>query len=171
MSKANEFPGSIEYDEIYSDQVGVLFGHANTVTIYGTENICSKTLYLAPFDVYLLGKSRIEQLKKGFSYSIAGTDVGVILHGPLGHSADNENDRRPIERFDLECKYSAGELVVLVEGKTEEGTSGFEQFRDHALNPWKFKVQFNVPRAEMKRFFGIVDDDANPFSFAKRFGE
>lgn len=53
-------------------------------------------------------------------------DLGAISYNPLGHAGDGEYGYRPIQHLELGCK-GPYELSILVEGVTEEGTSGFEQ--------------------------------------------
>ena len=96
-------------------------------------------------------------MKDGFYYSVSGTNVGTYSYGPLGAPGDGEYDSRPIKRFELRCKYSPDELDVHIEGVTEVGVSSFEQNQNKPLPPWRFRVQFIVPRAEMKKFFGFND--------------
>lgn len=160
MSAGYEFDGSIEIDgNTDSNRISVFFAYCNEVAIHGAQNrgLLKKTLYLQPFDIYMLRKSDSSVMKEGFHYSISGTKVGAISYGPLGHPGDGEYDHRPIKHFELRCKYSSNELLVLVEGITEEGVSGFEQYRNKPIPPWRFKVHFIVPRADMKKFFGFKD--------------
>ena len=160
MSEGYEFDGSIEIGgNIDSNRVSVLFTYCNEAVIHGALNqgFLKKTLFLQPFDVYMLRIFDSNVMKEGFCYSVSGTKVGAISYGPLGHPGDGEYDYRPIKCFELRCKYSANELQVLVEGITEEGVSGFEQYRNKPLPPWRFKVYFTVPRADMKKFFGFTD--------------
>lgn len=159
MSESYEFAGSIEINgNTDGNRVSVFFAYCNEVAIHGAENrgLLKKTLYLQPFDVYMLLKSDGKVMKEGFYYSVSGTKVGAISYGPLGHPGDGEYDYRPIKHFELRCRYSSEELLVLIEGVTEEGVSGFGQ-RHKPLPPWQFNIRFTVSRADMKKFFGFTD--------------
>lgn len=108
MSTSHEFQGTIEIDgRVEHDRVFVCFSsHMSGVQILGTAagGQSKKTLMLQPFDSFMLRAANSVVMKTGFFYSIAGTDVGAYVDGPLGHPGDGEFDHRPIKRFDVRSR-------------------------------------------------------------------
>ncbi len=161
MSDSYEFDGSIELDGVLeSNRVSVFFAYCHEVMINsgGDSRLHNKkTLYLLPFDLFMLRSSDIDSMKNGFYYSISGTHVGSYIDGSIG---DGGYDRRPIKKFTLRCKYSADDLRVEIEGITEQGIS---DFLHKPLHPRQFYVRFTVPRADMKKLFGFADSNYRHF--------
>ena len=105
MSESYEFDGSIEIDGVIeSERVSVYFAaHCHEAAIHGvgSAGLLKKTLYLRPFDVWMLREPTRDAMKEGFYYSISGTRIGAYSYGPLGHPGDGEYDLRPIKKFDF----------------------------------------------------------------------
>ena len=161
MSERSELEGFIQINGItQTDKVAVFVSNYEAIISDARESLglIRTRLFLHPFNLHMLRNSHSDVMRDGIFYSVSGTSVGAYLYGPLGHPGDGEYDDRPIKRFDLHSQYTAQLLTVRIEGTTEAGTDGFSRdgSRD-PLAPWAFKIQFAVPRSDMKRFFGFTD--------------
>jgi len=117
-----------------------------------------QTLYLHPLSRNMLRSGLWERPERSAEYSISGTNVGSFNNGPLGHPADGEFDTWTVTQFSIQATFSRECLAVRIDGTTAQGTSGF--YRDggrylEPLPPKQFNVTFELPRREMKQFFGM----------------
>jgi hypothetical protein len=115
-------------------------------------------LYLHPLSRNMLRSGLWESPGRSAEYSISGTNVGSFNNGPLGHPADGEFDTWTVTQFSVRATFSRECLAVGIGGTTAQGTSGF--YRDggrylEPLPPKQFNVTFELPRGEMKQFFGM----------------
>jgi len=155
-----EIDGSLITEKLslhfYDDEQTIELNDANR-TIPGRRG---PTLFLHPLSRTMLRSGLWNQPKFSAEYAISGTRVGSLSNGPLGHPGDGEYDTWTMTQFRVRATFSREYLAVGIDGTTAEGKSGF--YRDggrylEPLPPRQFQVAFELPRKEMKQFFGIDD--------------
>lgn len=160
MPERSELEGFIQINGINQTGKVAVFVSDYEAVISDTREpsgLIKEKLYLHPFNLHMLRNSQSNVMKSGFFYSVSGTSVGSYAQGPLGNPRDCEFNQRPVKRFDIHSQYTAELLTVKIEGTTEAGVHAFPQNQGKPLPPWAFKIQFAVPRSDMKRFFGFAD--------------
>ena len=131
------------------------------------------SLALSPVDPAALIRSVLQPELGKTSYTlrdrewqIAGTHLGELEYGPLGHPADGEFDVRPVHAFTARAAYSPQKLFLEFSGRTE---SGFEVCRcagtveKLGLAPEDFRVRFEVEREEVQEFLQLPENWNNTF--------
>ena len=99
-------------------------------------------------------------------WQIAGTHLGELEYGPLGHPADGEFDVRPVHAFTARVAYSPQKLFLEFSGRTE---SGFEvchcagKVEKLGLAPKDFRVRFEVEREGLQEFLQLPEGWINSF--------
>lgn len=162
-----QYQGTIDIDGVVrSERVVLYFSATCSDVVIG--DLRSPTGYreqrnLRPFGIYMLSAHDSAVMKAGIAYTIAGTQVGSYVSGPLGNLGDGEYDIRPISRFDVLTKYTAKQLSVEIWGATDIGYGGMGDGQSRTLKPWSFRIVFIVPSADMQRFFGIQNHNMAHF--------
>ena len=152
--------GRLEIDQsLLTEDLSLFFFENHSLSLSDVNSIgARKTLHLHPLSRSMLRSASGADMKAGIKYSIAGTNVGALTHGPLGHPGDGEYDYHPIKRFEVLARYTRDLLCVQLEGVTETGRIGFQGLSDQSRTPLharRFNVSFYVPRCDMKSFFGF----------------
>lgn len=157
MNCKGEFSGLIMINgKVEAETVSVFLTEETFVARKGGDSLFSrKELAVSPFNRYMLFTQDPSKISSGFFYEISGTKVGGYSEGPLGHPGDGEFDYRLLRSFRLEVKYSAVGITAALSGKTEVGTSPFNN--KLALDPWEFVVEFDIPKTSMQKFFQFSD--------------
>jgi hypothetical protein len=155
--------------EMHSDAVKVTIFDSGTISILPIMSIESdfagiarsrrKVLEFMPFNKDMILTQTPEEMKKGFFYEIAGTKVGSIHQGPLGHPGDGEFYDWPIRKIRTDIQYSCDSIITQITGVTEYG-SGIRIHTDQ-LNPIEFFLEFEIPREKMQSFFQYNDEVAS----------
>ena len=164
-----EFPGELYINEALESPDGVSVFITDTSLHlsragYRTGN---KGISFEPFNKRVLLAHKGRSLRESFFYEIAGTQVGNVSQGPLGHPGDGEFNYWPMRKFRVEVKFKAGGIMVSVSGESGAGRDGFDE--NKALAPQYVKANFEIPIDEIKEFFQLTDAGAE--NTIKRFRE
>jgi hypothetical protein len=156
--------GRLEIDQsLLTEDLSLFFFENHSLSLSDANAIgARKTLHLHPLSRSMLRSGSGADMRAGIKYSISGTNVGALTHGPVGHPGDGEYDYYPIKRFEVVASFTRDLLYVQLEGVTEIGRSGFQDLSDQSrppLHSCRFNVSFFVPRGEMKLFFGFGEHD------------
>lgn len=157
MHCKGEFGGLIMINgKVEAETVSVfLNGNSLSVRRGGDSRVSRKELTVSPFNQYMLFTQDPKKMSGGFFYEISGTRVGGYSEGPLGHPGDGEFDYRPLRSFRLDVKYHASGITTALSGKTDEGTSPYND--KLVLEPWEFVIRFDIPKTNMQEFFQFGD--------------
>jgi hypothetical protein len=160
-----QFPGKITINgHIEAKSVEIYFGDWEYVTIRSADGLFEnrrRSIELRPFTRDTLRISATEHIKTGYIRSASGTKLGSCSEN-FGHPADNEHVIWDMERFELECHYTADKLDAEIMGSTSPGRPTRDGFHHGSLDPLKIAIQFSVRRTEMTELFGQTDVKVPP---------
>ncbi|SDE19286.1 hypothetical protein SAMN05428966_107232 [Massilia sp. PDC64] len=152
---------------------GSLYLGADVQPLNGLPFFPKTKLTLSPFDPATLMGSVLQPVLGKTTWTlpdrewqIAGTHLGELEYGPLGHPADGEFEVRPVHAFTARVAYSPQKLSLEFSGRTE---SGFEvchyagKVEKLGLTPWEFRVRFEVGRESLQEFLQLPEGKIDSF--------
>ena len=160
MPSSGTFSGAFRLDDrLVADAVEVVLNDYEVVLLDARKlGIRQQTLCLYPVSPKMFSHvGSAERMREGFFHAAAGTSVGGLSYGPLGHPGDGEFDHRPITEFVMTARFTRQELFIRFSGTTEAGIGGMRGFFPK-LAPSAFEVSFVVPRAQMLGFLQIESE-------------
>jgi hypothetical protein len=157
MNCKGEFSGRIVINgKVEAESVSVFITEDSIAIRNGGEHLfAQKEFSASPFNKFMLFTQDPQKISDGYFYEIRGTRVGGFRYGPLGHPGDGEFDYRPIRFIRLDVKYLRDRISTTISGTTDSGSSPFD--REASLEPWRFTIQFEIPKSELQSFFHLTD--------------
>jgi hypothetical protein len=173
---SKNYPGSFERrGVVVSDVVGACFFGA---TIRLHDNVqgyarAKTKLCLAPFGAEALTQAVLKPALGKTCYTlpdceweIAGTGLGELEYGPLNDPRDGEFEIRPVQVFRARVTYSPQKLSLEVSGRTTRGLEvchAAGKVEKLGLEPWEFRVRFEVEREGLQEFLQLPEGHLDSF--------
>lgn len=113
----------------------------------------------SPFTRGMFVTHNANDLSRGRYFELSGTSVGTVSEGRSAPYGEGEWDVRNIQTVRLDVAYSQNGMAVTISGITMPGTTVTIPGSSNAkpLSPWQFKIQFDIPRADLKDIFALND--------------
>lgn len=119
-----------------------------------------RSLGFSPCTLGMLRASDRDALRIGNHYEISGSHIGTFVEGCSAAYGEGEYDIRYIQSIRIDLKYFRDGIDVAITGVADPAKDDIGR-----LDPWKFALEFTIPRSEVPKFFNLNELGESTFAW------